>query len=1246
MTRFQNILLHSLCNPHSIKVLINRRFVMSLQSRAVWTNSSQKPSKGGFGAWLFHREPSNPHAKSTDPHMVDQSVAQPTGRAVHTPSIPEAIPRVVSIKAGEGPADAMQEYGVRRVTTPAPTLVATAAVPRQPQSSVQVLQQPQVYDKQSRDVPRTVARTGEGPADYMQEYWMRRTTTPAPTPAPVATDAVTRQPQTTVQLQQPQVYDKQSRDVPRAVARAGEGPADYKEFGVRRTTTPAPAPTVATDAVTRRPQSTVQVLQQPQVHDKQSRDVPRAVARAGEGLADYMQEYGVRRTTTPAPAPAPVAIDAVARQPQSSVQVPQQPQVYDKQFRDVPRTVARAGEGPADYIQESGVRRTTTPAPAPVATDAVARQPQSTVQVQQPQVYDKQPRDIPRTVTRAGEGNADYIQEYGVRRTTTPAPAPVATDAVARQPQSTVQVQQPQVYDKQFRDVPRTVARAGEGPVDYIQDYGVRRTTTPAPAVATDAVARQLQSTVQVQQPQAYDKQPRDVLQSRTVAGVQLNSPSHPSSIRVSSPQPWVQPAQWSTEPEPMSPLPRPPVVPSPVVFHTPLASPPTLADTQQLFTPPRSVAHGHSSHQESSTRDIPWHSSTANGRQPAPPVHSHTTPLLTSGRGQRVSSQGTSPAVHEVGSSKHARSSSMPVGYTNSQPSYVTSPQSRPIAPGLAAAFPIREDNVDMYRQLPQGERPHDPHPSKDALDNWDRHRHNLDNVANAARVVVSTVPSNERTPRSTKASPNLHPRPVNQGTPPKPPSQPFDAPTFPPQSSTNPNVSRPHDSFRPGVYNTPNQNLNTSPYPATSIYPSPPRAQIDPNSPVNNPPVANASTNNPSPKIKSGNPSPRSRSQIVASSQGATPPVAVHITTRTPSHETGSTTLLGQTPSSQESASLHLPMSPPAHQQAALPRVTPHGGQQTAHASAPVSDSLGDRNVNATSHTQVPTTRQSSARHHHSNSVPVVSVPSLVQSPPPVQSQMQPPPRPAPLSPTPVRSYPTPQTMGDFEVARTPFPGYSPSVLDGRQQRDVIPSPSQESELNTPSSLAVSTKLPIVSDEPLAPVMSTQSLQEPKKKGGFFQGLGLFRSKSSAQKRHPHESKVPDSRAQTTATTATMTKQASHKSHTPLHYDSDSKVVTTPVKLKKSKPVYAPVSAGAPKPPQLRPIQVPVPAPSFAGATEEKFSSAPNAFASFRIISKRYRTMSGASAEAVDGTNAGVCPTFSFYFPWCSRTCRRARC
>lgn len=493
---------------------------------------------------------------------------------------------------------------------------------------------------------------------------------------------------------------------------------------------------------------------------------------------------------------------------------------------------------------------------------------------------------------------------------------------------------------------------------------------------------------------------------------------------------------------------------------------------------------------------------------------------------------------------------------------------------------------------------------------------------------MVVSTVPSSERTPRSTKVSPSLHPRPVNQGTPPKPPLQPFDAPTFHPQSSTNPNVPQLHDSSRPGVYNRPIQNSSSSAYPATPIYPSSSsRPQVEANSAINNVPVASASPNNPSPKMKSGNPSPRSRSQAVASSQGP-PPVAVQLTTRTPSHETGSTTLLGQTSSSQGSMSVQLPMSPSVHPPSILPRVTTHVGQQIIHAPAPVSDTLGDRNANAMNHTPVPTTRQTSARHYHSNSAPVVSVPSLVQSPPPVQSQIQPPARPAPFSPTPIRSYPAMQAMGDLQVARTPVPGYSTSVTNPTLGRDEVPSPSQESELNTPSSLAISTKLPIISDEPLAPVISTQSYQEPKKKSGFFQGLGLFRSKSSAQKRHPHESKVLDSRAQ--KTTTTPTKPAPSKPPAPLYYDSDSKVVSAPSKLKKSKVVHTPVS----RPAQATPVRVPVPAPSFATAAEEKFSSAPNAFGSFRIVSKRYRTMSGASAEAVDGTNAGVCLGVFMFF------------
>lgn len=497
--------------------------------------------------------------------------------------------------------------------------------------------------------------------------------------------------------------------------------------------------------------------------------------------------------------------------------------------------------------------------------------------------------------------------------------------------------------------------------------------------------------------------------------------------------------------------------------------------------------------------------------------------------------------------------------------------------------------------------------------------------------RIVVSNVPSSERTPRSTKTSPNLHPRPVNQVTPPKSPLPPILPSSYQPQASTHLDLPQAHNTSQPGVYNVLPQNLNSSAYPATSIYPSSSlRPHVEASPVINDPSVANAPSNNPSPKVKPGNPSPRSRSQVVAPSQpGPTHPVAVHVTNRTPSHETGSTTLLGQTPSSQGSMLL-VPMSPMPQQQVIVPRSGNYNGQQSVHPPAPVPDNLGDRNTQATTQTlSTPATRQTVARHQHSASAPTIPV-SAVSQPPPVRSQTQPAPKVlAPVSPMPVRSYSTAQTLGDPYATRYPVSGYpSTPVPNARQLRATIPSPSEESELNTPSSLAISTKLPIVSDEPLAPVMSSQSYQEPKKKSGFFQGL--FRSRSSAQKRHPHESKMVDtsSRAQ-----LPPVRLAPSNTPVPLQYESDSKVGVAPSKLRKARAsaaMHPPASTSVPQPPMSQPQPPPTPMappPTPLARFEERLSTAPNAFASFRIVTpKRHRTMSGLSAEAVDGTNAGA--------------------
>ncbi|KAI0273702.1 hypothetical protein BC834DRAFT_223346 [Gloeopeniophorella convolvens] len=840
--------------------------------------------------------------------------------------------------------------------------------------------------------------------------------------------------------------------------------------------------------------------------------------------------------------------------------------------------------------------------------------------------------------------------------------------------------------------VPQVISiRAGEGPSDSLQEFGVRRPTAPTvPATSKDSATRQgLSATQASQHPQAlYDKHSRGA--PRAVIGTQPDPPiqSQAPAVHPPPPQPWVQPAHWLAEPQPTPTVPRPAVVPSPMVFAPSLVASPAPADAQRHAMPsvntpallPRAPANASSYQPEPPTQPLaqenPWHTVTTASRTPAP-TYAHSASLPVNAGAQRVSPKGVPPIVPDVVAAKPLRHPSAPVSHGNGQPSNITPVPSRPIAPDLAAAFPIREDNLDGYRQhSPQGDRLQIAQMSRDGFGQMDRHAQEA-----ILRVGVSTVPSSERTPRSTKASPTLHPRPGNQGTPPKPQAQPIPVPVPPTHVPVGNDSLQVHDSSRSNALNMLHQNSNSSAYPNASVYPSlAPRTHLEAITATNNVPVSSAPVNNPSPKTGSGNPSPRSRSQPVAAPQG--PPQA---TIRTPSHDTGSTTLLGQTPSSQGSM-LMPPMSPIAHPQT----ITQRAGfpQQSSHSAMPTPESSGDRNVPAATHPPVPATaRQPTTRHHHSASVPSPAVISHAQPPPPVRSQTQPVPRAlAPVSPTPVRSYSTAQAVGDPYAARIQTPGHSTPAPNAKQRRNTIPSPSQESELNTPSSLAVSTKLPVVSDQPVAPVMSTQSYQEPKKKSGFFQGLGLFRSKSSAQKQHPHESKAPESRSRT----ATAAKRTSPKSPMALHYDSDSRAAAAPTRLKKPPVVVAthtpaPVApqSSAPQPqpqppqpqvqsqsqsqpqyhsqpqwqarsggenggiqqPQLQPQpstqsqvqaqahpqpqqQAPRPAPEaiLAAAVEQKISAAPNAFASFRIVSKRYRTMSGASAEALDGTNAGA--------------------
>ena len=1143
----------------------------------------QKQSKGGFGGWLFHREGTSSHPKPADAHATNQNATQATAR-VAPPSIihndtPEYIPRVVSIRAGEGPADYMQEPSARR-----PTLPTVTPAPRdatvQPLPTVQVLQQPQTVDRQPRAVPRVAASVQLEPPSHASAAQLA---SPRPWLPSVQWSAEPRPMSPVLQPMSPPPH-----------------PIPPPPHPMSPPPHPIPPPP--------HPMSPPPHLMSPTLHPMSPALHPMSPA------------------PLPPVVPSPMVFPVSLAPPAAVVEMHRQ------------TMPARSHHGPPT---QEGPNHTQAPQETPWPNTAANNRPPATVV------------ETHRQIMPARSHHGPPTQE-GPNHTQAPQETPWPNTAANNRPPATVVETHRQTMPARSHHGPPT--QEGPSHTQALQETpwpnAAANNRPPAPTVPSQLLPAAMNGQRVFQQgapsavpdvvstkhsrqrsaPGAYGDAPPvqplpPVVPSPMVFPVSLAPPAAPPATVVETHRQTMSARSQHVPPTQEGPshtqAPQETPWPHTVVNNRPLA---TVVETQRQTMPARShhvpptqEGPGHTQ----ALQETPWPNTAGNNRPPAPTVPSQPTPAIMNG--QRVSPQGATSVVPDVVSTKHPRQRFTPGIYHDAPP--VPATPSRPIAPDLAAAFPIREDNMETYHRYPtQEERAQEIRASRNIPDQWDRHGHTQES---AARLAVSIVPSSsERTPRSTKTSPNLHPRPVHQGTPPKSAPPPVLPPTYQPQASTNLDLPQAHDTAQPGVYNVLPQNLNPSAYPATSIYPSSsPRTHVDASPAINDPPVANAPSNNPSPKVKPGNPSPRSRSQAVAPpQQGPSHPVAVHITNRTPSHETGSTTLLGQTPSSQGSMLL-VPMSPTTQHQVIVPRVGNHSVRQSVHIPVPVPDISGDRNTHATVTTPAP--RQTSARHYHSASAPTVPISSLLQ--PPVRSQTQPPPKvPTPLSPTPVRSYSTTQALGDPYATRYPGSGYPGTPApNARQLRSAIPSPSQESELNTPSSLAISTKLPIVSDEPIAPVMSTQSYQEPKKKSGFF---GLFRTKSAAQKRHPHESNLIDatSRAQ-----LPPVKLAPSKTPVPLQYESDSKVGMAPSKLRKARtpaathpPVFASLSQppiSQPQPPPTPMAPPPTPLPRFE---ERRISTVPNTFAaSFRFVSpKRHRTMSGASAEAVDGTNAGV--------------------
>ncbi|THH14337.1 hypothetical protein EW146_g5968, partial [Bondarzewia mesenterica] len=561
-----------------------------------------------------------------------------------------------------------------------------------------------------------------------------------------------------------------------------------------------------------------------------------------------------------------------------------------------------------------------------------------------------------------------------------------------------------------------------------------------------------------------------------------------------------------------------------------------------------------------------------------------------------------------------------------NARPTVVPLPgQSRPIAPDLASHFPIMEP-VTVFHQhsssftpspylQPSREQTYEHNFGAVPVDRHGRHdvQHDKNHQPDPTSTSYGTAiqPVDFRPPRATKTpspqqpSPSMpyNSSPKGSVAPVTQPSQPAPALSPQPVQRSTFDHSQAHDSSRFYTTNALPHGTTPSAYPATSVYPpSSSRTHLDATN-TTTLDTANA-PNNQQHRPNNGNPSPRSQTHTVIPSTPA--PIAARVTSRTPSYETGSTTLLGHTPSSQ--ASILMPPTSPAVQGYSIPNppIT-----QTSQPVNPTSSTnpyahAAPRSVPPSHNTSA--TRQTSSRHHQSSSVPSPAVPSTITPVPapaaPVRTQSQPPAFRTPASPMPVRSHSQTQIQAASILAsRVSVAGHSSTPAPTRVHRRVVPTLSPEPEvLHTPSSIARSTtKLP-PSPPPVTPTLS-QSHQEPKKKGGIWSALGLRRSKTTSKP--PQIDPLPltkvDSRA---AQTSSAVKVTFAEKSMPFPVDPRSKVAATSSSQTKA----------------ATPVTVPIP----GHPPRERKTSGSYGFGPFRLLSKRHRTMSGASAEAVDGTNA----------------------
>ncbi|KAI0670279.1 hypothetical protein C8Q78DRAFT_114093 [Trametes maxima] len=259
------------------------------------------------------------------------------------------------------------------------------------------------------------------------------------------------------------------------------------------------------------------------------------------------------------------------------------------------------------------------------------------------------------------------------------------------------------------------------------------------------------------------------------------------------------------------------------------------------------------------------------------------------------------------------------------------------------------------------------------------------------------------------------------------------------------------------------------------------------------------------------------------------------------------------------------------------------------------------------------------------HAVSSPSGKTPAPLQSAPPQPVRNQTYPTPAPSQYATQHPPAHSRTASDPQYAsRAVNAAYATGSLPSRHQmppRTTSSSTMQQQEvLLTPSSLAPSMLPQVTPTVPLGRTTSKTSTigkDKDSKKKGFF-GLSLFRSRSSPPKQR--EVEPPPS----AAIREKRTRNISHPSpHPPPNFQAPQVSVKPQAGAPAPQVAVAAVSIPAPPQPQRGPSsnQVPIAAPTPVPASGRR---SPNGkiFTPFRLLSRRHRTVSAASVEAVDGT------------------------